>query len=147
MTQGVHILTDNHKSFKKLLEVIEDHIAIQCFDKAASSELMPWVNIAISNAKRWILGIHHNVKPEYFQNYLNEFCYKFNRRYFDHMLMGKSSNSSNYYQVECIGLQTDSHKNMFGKLFGDRGYKSKTLADYHWNDGIHLIYKLRRNTA
>ena len=112
MTQGVHILTDNHKSFKKLLEVIEDHIAIQCFDKAASSELMPWVNIAISNAKRWILGIHHNVKPEYFQNYLNEFCYKFNRRYFDHMLMGKSSNSSNYYQVECIGLQTDSHRTL-----------------------------------
>jgi len=36
-------------------------------------------------------------------------------------------------------------KNMFGKLFGDRGYISKTLADYLWNDGIHLVYKLRKN--
>ena len=36
-------------------------------------------------------------------------------------------------------------ENIFGKLFGDRGYISKALADFLWNDGIHLIYKLRRN--
>lgn len=36
-------------------------------------------------------------------------------------------------------------QNIFGKLFGDRGYISKTLADYLWNDGISLIYKRRRN--
>ena len=36
-------------------------------------------------------------------------------------------------------------KNMFGKLYGDRGYISKSLADYLWNDGISLIYKRRRN--
>ena len=34
---------------------------------------------------------------------------------------------------------------VFGKVFGDRGYISKTLADYLWNDGISLIYKRRRN--
>ena len=34
---------------------------------------------------------------------------------------------------------------IFGKLFGDRGYISQTLADYLWNDGISLIYKRRRN--
>ncbi|MDR2763597.1 MAG: IS1595 family transposase, partial [Tannerella sp.] len=26
--------------------------------------------------------VFHDIKPEYLQNYLNEFCYKFNRRYF-----------------------------------------------------------------
>lgn len=36
-------------------------------------------------------------------------------------------------------------QNIFGKLFGDRGYISKTLADYLWNDGISLVYKRRRN--
>jgi hypothetical protein len=29
-----------------------------------------------------LLDIFHDIKPEYLQNYLNEFCYKFNRRYF-----------------------------------------------------------------
>ncbi len=36
-------------------------------------------------------------------------------------------------------------ENIFGKLFGDRGYISQKLANYLWNDGIDLIYKLRRN--
>ena len=43
---------------------------------------LPWVHIMISNAKRNILGIYHSVKEDYLQNYLNEFCYMTNRRYF-----------------------------------------------------------------
>jgi len=35
----------------------------------------------ISNAKRNLLGINHQIKDDYLQNYLNEFCYKTNRRY------------------------------------------------------------------
>jgi len=36
-------------------------------------------------------------------------------------------------------------QNIFGKLYGDRGYISQALADFLWNDGIHLVYKRRRN--
>lgn len=36
-------------------------------------------------------------------------------------------------------------ENIFGKLYGDRGYISKALANFLWNDGIHLIYKTRKN--
>ncbi|UGU14594.1 IS982 family transposase [Sinomicrobium kalidii] len=36
-------------------------------------------------------------------------------------------------------------ENIFGKLFGDRGYISQKLANYLWNDGIDLIYKRRKN--
>lgn len=36
-------------------------------------------------------------------------------------------------------------ENIFGKLFGDRGYISQKLANYLWNDGVDLIYKLRKN--
>ncbi|HHT28871.1 transposase, partial [Petrimonas mucosa] len=41
-----------------------------------------WVHTAISNAKRQLLGVYYKIKPEYLQYYLNQFCYKFNRRYF-----------------------------------------------------------------
>ncbi|HIP36061.1 MAG TPA: IS1595 family transposase, partial [Crocinitomix sp.] len=41
-----------------------------------------WVHIAISNAKRTLLGIYHKIKGKYLQLYLDEFCYKLNRRYF-----------------------------------------------------------------
>ena len=40
------------------------------------------VIIAISNAKTQLADMHHGIKPEFLQEYLNEFCYKFNRRYF-----------------------------------------------------------------
>lgn len=44
-----------------------------------------------------------------------------------------------------LGVMKCLTENIFGKLFGDRGYISKTLADYLWNDGVSLIYKRRRN--
>ena len=31
---------------------------------------------------RLLLDVHHKLKTEYLQYYLNEFCYKFNRRFF-----------------------------------------------------------------
>lgn len=36
-------------------------------------------------------------------------------------------------------------REVFGKLFGDRGYIDQKLAEYLWNDGVELIYKRRKN--
>lgn len=36
-------------------------------------------------------------------------------------------------------------KNIFGKLYADRGYVSQRLADILFVDGIHLVCKLRNN--
>jgi hypothetical protein len=44
--------------------------------------ILSWVHIAISNTKGMLLDIFHDIKPEYLQNYQNEFCYESNRRYF-----------------------------------------------------------------
>ena len=52
-------------------------------------EKLPWVHIAISNAKRQLLNSYHNIKPEFLQAYVDEFCYKFNRRYFGEALFGR----------------------------------------------------------
>ncbi|MCG8698499.1 MAG: IS982 family transposase [Bacteroidales bacterium] len=37
------------------------------------------------------------------------------------------------------------HKNLFGKLFADKGYIGKNLFDNLFVDGIHLITKLKKN--
>ena len=36
-------------------------------------------------------------------------------------------------------------KNLFGKLFGDRGYISKVLFEELYSKGIHLFTKLKKN--
>jgi hypothetical protein len=43
-------------------------------------EWLPWVHIAIGNLKEFLLGTFHGVSGKYLQEYLSEFCYRFNRR-------------------------------------------------------------------
>jgi len=79
-----NVLSDGYRGYNKLKEVIKNHLVIVEPDKSKSAKLFPWVNRTISNAKKVLLGNHHNViHQKYIQNYLNEFCYKFNRRYFE----------------------------------------------------------------
>ena len=76
-------LTDGYSGYSKLKNVISEHQVIIEPDKPKAPKLFPWANRAISNAKKMLLGIHHNcINDKYVQNYLDEFCYKFNRRYF-----------------------------------------------------------------
>ena len=44
---------------------------------------LPWVHIAIGNLKTFLLGTFHGVSGKYLQEYLDEFCYRFNRRFFE----------------------------------------------------------------
>jgi len=75
------LITDDSTSYTDFEDLVGKHQA-QVIPKEKVGEVLPWVHLAISNAKRILLDIHHNIKPEFLQGYLNEFCYKFNRRYF-----------------------------------------------------------------
>jgi hypothetical protein len=44
-----------------------------------------------------------------------------------------------------IELMTAMTKEVFGKLFGDKGYISKALSELLFQDGIQLITKIRKN--
>ena len=44
---------------------------------------LPWVHIVIANLKRFLLGTYHGIGPNYIQGYLNEFAYRFNRRFWE----------------------------------------------------------------
>ena len=70
-------------------DICTAHEAIVIKDKKEVSKVFPWVQTAISNVKKKIPGLHHQVKNRYMQNYLSEFCYKFNRRYFGVTLFGR----------------------------------------------------------
>lgn len=81
LTKSAIVISDGFKSYNHLKEVISGRISMKVEPKDAG-KLMPWVHIAISNAKRNLLGAYHQQDQGYIQNYLNEFCYKLNRRYF-----------------------------------------------------------------
>lgn len=77
---GTKVDTDDYPSYKKISKTI-NHTAHKV-NAANINKVLPWVHKAISNAKRLLLDIHHRIDGDFLENYLNEFCYKFNRRYF-----------------------------------------------------------------
>lgn len=79
--EEVTLKTDGWKGFNKFKEISKKHDRRIVKPKDAS-KVLPWVHTMISNAKRNLLGINHQLQNEYLQNYLNEFCYKTNRRFF-----------------------------------------------------------------
>jgi transposase-like protein len=82
IAETAFVTTDGKTSYRTLRDICSNHTEIVVKNKKEVTKIFPWVHIAISNAKKKILGLHHSVQDIYMQNYLNEFCYKFNRRYF-----------------------------------------------------------------
>jgi len=89
INKSATVVTDGRRCYRGLQEICSSHKEIVVKDKKQVSNMFPWVHIAISNAKKKILGLHHQVNDTYMQNYLNEFCYKFNRRYFGQNLFDR----------------------------------------------------------
>jgi transposase-like protein/ribosomal protein L37E len=73
------VLTDSWTGYTNIKDIVKEHQKMIVKSKDADKKL-PWVHKVISNAKRLFLGVHHSIGREYLQNYLNEFCYKLNRR-------------------------------------------------------------------
>jgi hypothetical protein len=74
-------ISDNYPSYSVANEVIDGIDQMKVDSKDAMKKL-PWVHTIISNAKRMTNGVHHSINKKYLQGYLNEFCYKLNRRNF-----------------------------------------------------------------
>ena len=68
----------------------------------------PWVHIAIANAKLLLLDVYHDIRPEYLQNYLNEFCWKFNRRNFGEALFDRLMVDAVSYKIN-LGITLSNH--------------------------------------
>jgi hypothetical protein len=76
------IFTDKSTSYVDISDFMEVHITEKS-DRQTTIETLKWVHIAISNAKRNLLGVYHKISGRYLQSYLDEFVYKLNRRYFE----------------------------------------------------------------
>jgi len=92
------VFSDKSTSYIDIAQYVEVHI-MEKSTKECTVKNLPWVHIAISNAKRNLLGIYHKINGKYLQSYLDEFCYKLNRRYFGNKLFDRLAvaMSDNYW--------------------------------------------------
>lgn len=82
LNDNVVAVTDDWRGYRGLQKVIAQ-VKQQVTPAKESMDKLPWVHTVISNAKKMTMGVHHAVAKEYLQNYLNEFCWKLNRRNFE----------------------------------------------------------------
>ena len=94
------VFSDKSTSYFDIAEYVEVHITEKS-TKETTKTTLQWVHIAISNAKRTLLGIYHKIKGKYLQLYLDEFCYKLNRRFFGDRLFDRLTVAvaTNYWYV------------------------------------------------
>ncbi len=74
---GASVQTDAYHSYRKPLAEKYLH-EYQVFD--ADSDMLKWLHTIISNAKAFVSGTFHGLGKKHLQSYLDEFCYRFNRR-------------------------------------------------------------------
>jgi len=79
INEGTIIQSDAYRSYRKPLKD-KYHHEFQVFDPDAG--MLKWLHIIVGNAKAYILGTYHGLGRKHMQSYLNEFCYRFNRRSF-----------------------------------------------------------------
>ena len=77
------VVTDDWSGYAGLCKRGYNHHAIaECGDPEVAEEFLPIIHLVFANLKTWLTGIHHGVGTQHLQAYLNEFTFRFNRRFY-----------------------------------------------------------------
>ncbi len=80
---GAAIVTDDWNGYATLGKRGYLHTAVaERGDMQVAETFLPIIHLVFSNLKTWLRGIHHGVSPQHLQAYLNEFTFRFNRRFY-----------------------------------------------------------------
>ena len=76
-------VTDDWSGYASLAKRGYKHLAIaERGDPQVAEEYLPIIHLVFANLKTWLNGIHHGVSHQHLQAYLNEFTFRFNRRFY-----------------------------------------------------------------
>ncbi len=83
VTPGATIITDDWSGYAALEKRGYLHTAVaERGDMQVAETFLPIIHLVFSNLKTCSRGIHHGVSPQHLQAYLNEFTFRFNRRFY-----------------------------------------------------------------
>ena len=75
---GSTVVSDGWSGYATLKDVRHDPKVV---GPMAAHVVLPWIHRVFANAKRWGLGVYHGLRRRHLQAYLDEFVFRFNRRY------------------------------------------------------------------
>ena len=78
-----HITTDGWQGYDNLAAMGYGHECVVLDgDPEKAEKALPMIHLVFSNLKAWLLGTHHGVSAQHLPAYLNEFVFRFNRRFY-----------------------------------------------------------------
>ena len=80
--RGTTLITDGHASYPGLTDYRHDPRVV---GKMAGHVVLPWVHRVFALLKRWSLGTYHGLRRRHLNTYLNEFVFRYNRRFHRHV--------------------------------------------------------------
>jgi transposase-like protein len=83
VTRGSEVRTDGWQGYDNLVNIGYRHQPIVMDgDPERAEEHLPMIHLVFSNLKTWLRGTHHGVSQRHLQAYLNEYVFRFNRRFY-----------------------------------------------------------------
>ena len=106
VTRATKVSTDGHKSYGSLNNDYV-HIPVKNSKACSKSDVLPKVHIVVANLKMWLRGTYNCLPAKHLQRYLDEFVFRFNRRWnleniFDKLL------------VRCVNTNTITYAELTG---------------------------------
>ena len=85
---GSTISSDAYRSYNHLKKE-GFQLESKVFNPKEDEEQLKWLHTILSNAKAFVAGTFHGLGQKHLQRYLDEFCYRFNRRFFEGELFNR----------------------------------------------------------
>lgn len=79
---GATLLSDGHQSYLGLKGYKHDPRVV---GSMAGHVVLPWIHRVFSLMKRWGLGTYHGFRRRHIDTYLNEYVFRYNRRFYRHV--------------------------------------------------------------
>jgi hypothetical protein len=80
---GATIISDDGTEFSNLVNLGYDHHPVPMRgDRVKMDSTLPVISVVTANLKTWIDGTFHGVQKKHLQAYLDEFMFRFNRRFY-----------------------------------------------------------------
>ncbi len=104
--QGATINSDGLPSYTELSRKGFEHQSM-VYDPINNPDHLKWLHVVVSNLKAFLNGTYHGVPQKHLQSYIDEFCYRFNRRFWQDQLFARTifacMNASPFTRYELIG--------------------------------------------
>lgn len=89
LDQGCVVRTDGWRAYAVLDSAQSKHEPVIVGSGKNAIKVLPWVHTLIGNIKGNIRGVYHGVSSKHLNLYLPEFCYRFNRRFWESQMFDR----------------------------------------------------------